>query len=193
MNKSGNENRSVRNTKKKLREGLWQLMEEKTINSITVKELTELVDVNRGTFYFHYSDVYDMLHQIEDEFFRQFEQVLNDPGVGKNGESAPYLNEVFAFLGENQDLCRILLGHNGDMVFVDRVKKLVDEKCSRFWKAAAPDSDSKRFELYNAFIINGCIGVIEKWLANGLKESPEEISELAATVIVASAKACITQ
>lgn len=53
MNKSGDNNRSVRNTKRKLLTGLLSLMHEKTISSITVRELTELVDVNRGTFYFH--------------------------------------------------------------------------------------------------------------------------------------------
>ena len=62
MNKSGNENRSVRNTKRKLKEALMTLMQTKPVNAISVKELTELADVNRGTFYLHYSDIYDMLH-----------------------------------------------------------------------------------------------------------------------------------
>ena len=66
MNKAGEENRSVRNTKKKLREGLLRLMEDKPINEIPVKELTELVDVNRGTFYFHYTDIYDLLRRMEE-------------------------------------------------------------------------------------------------------------------------------
>ena len=41
MNKAGEENRSVRNTKKRLREGLLRLMADKPINEISVKELTE--------------------------------------------------------------------------------------------------------------------------------------------------------
>ena len=57
MNKAGNENRSVRNTKRRLREALLHLMSLKPINEITAKELTELADVNRGTFYFHYDDI----------------------------------------------------------------------------------------------------------------------------------------
>ena len=77
MNKSGDENRSVRNTKKRLQEALLTLLQKKPINQITVKELTELADVNRGTFYFHYTDVYDMLHKTEDRFFNDFNDVLN--------------------------------------------------------------------------------------------------------------------
>ena len=73
MNKAGEENRSVRNTKRRLREGLLELLDRKPINEISVKELTDLVDVNRGTFYFHYQDIFDLLHNIETEFFEQFD------------------------------------------------------------------------------------------------------------------------
>ena len=193
MNKCGNENRSVRNTKKKLRDGLMRLLSEKPINEISVKELTELADVNRGTFYFHYSDVYDMLRKIEDEFFNQFDQLLegNLPAAGGN-PAYSYLLTIFSFLGENQDFCRVLLGQHGDIQFVNRVKHLVDGRCSGFWRQVVPEADAKRFGMYNAFIINGCVGLIQNWLDGGLRESPEEISQLAAAIISASLRPGIT-
>ena len=75
MNKSGNQNRSVRNTKKRLKEALLTLLQKKPVNEISVTELSELADVNRGTFYFHYTDVYDILYKTQDEFFREFEKI----------------------------------------------------------------------------------------------------------------------
>lgn len=192
MNKSGNDNRSVRNTKKKLCDGLLQLMAERPLNKISVKELTELVDVNRGTFYFHYTDVFDLLHKIEDEFFAQFDQMLGNEVQCAN-KTYPYLQGIFTFLGENSNLCRVLFSSNGDMAFLSRIKKLVDERCSSFWRQTIPNGDSKQFELYNSFIINGCIGVIQYWLDDGLRESPEEISRLAGTIIAASVKQYLTQ
>ena len=59
--------RRVRRTKALLLQGLIQLMEEKDIKDISVKELSDLADINRGTFYLHYSDVYNMLGKIEFE------------------------------------------------------------------------------------------------------------------------------
>ena len=50
MNRSGQENRSVRNTKRRLREGLLQLMEEKPVNEISVNEVTDRAEGNRGHF-----------------------------------------------------------------------------------------------------------------------------------------------
>lgn len=190
MNKAGQENRSVRNTKRKLREGLLQLMAQKPINEISVKELTELVDVNRGTFYFHYADIFDMLHRIEDEFFEQFNTTLNEMVPNFSATGYPYLHAVFGFLWENRSFCKIMLGPNGDMQFVDRVKRLVDEKCSYFWRALAPEGKADRFEMYNAFIINGCIGLIQKWLDDGQSETTDGITELAAKIILASVGPC---
>ena len=57
--------RRVRRTKALLLQGLMQLMETKDVKDISVKELSDLADINRGTFYLHYSDVYDMLAQLE--------------------------------------------------------------------------------------------------------------------------------
>lgn len=193
MNRSGDENRSVRNTKRRLRDALLRLMAEKPINEISVKELTEAVDVNRGTFYFHYSDVYGMLRSLEDDFFTQFDRILEQtpPPTGGPDAAYHYLTAIFAFLGENHDFCRVLLGENGDMKFVERVKERVGEKCSYFWQRSAQRTGPEGFALYNAFIIDGCVGVIRAWLNDGLRETPEEISRLAGTIILASVRSCI--
>ena len=59
--------RRIRKTKAQLRRGLARLMQEKSINEITVKELVDEVDINRSTFYLHYTDIYQMLQKIEEE------------------------------------------------------------------------------------------------------------------------------
>ena len=68
--------RRVRRTKALLLQGLMQLMETKDVKDISVKELSDLADINRGTFYLHYSDVYDMLAQLEDELFLEFHGII---------------------------------------------------------------------------------------------------------------------
>lgn len=200
MNKSGAENRSVRNTKRRLREGLLSLMEEKPINEISVKELTELVDVNRGTFYFHYPDIYELLRDMEQDFFENFDRTLsgNRPALGPDGlprfdaEGAPYLHAVFSFIDQNRDFCRIMLSPRGDMQFVELVKRRVDSQCRFFWQILAPGADTQRRGMYNAFLINGLIGLIQEWV-NGRRDlSVESISELTATLILASVGPCIS-
>lgn len=54
------EDRRVRRTKKLLSQGLIELMQHKQVKDITVRELAERVDVNRGTFYLYYRDIFDL-------------------------------------------------------------------------------------------------------------------------------------
>ena len=56
--------RRVRKTRRQLRECLISLLKEKKVQDITVRELTDMADLNRGTFYLHYYDIHDVLSDI---------------------------------------------------------------------------------------------------------------------------------
>ncbi len=64
--------RRIKRTRYLLVHALTSLMLKKSIKDITVKELCESVDINRGTFYLHYKDIYDMLEQTEQGLLEQF-------------------------------------------------------------------------------------------------------------------------
>ena len=70
--------RRVRKTKAQLRAGLARLMQKKSIKEITVKELVEEVDINRSTFYLHYTDIYQMLESIEAELMEEITHLVAD-------------------------------------------------------------------------------------------------------------------
>ena len=112
--------RRVRKTKAQLRAGLARLMQKKSIKEITVKELVDEVDINRSTFYLHYSDIYQMLESIENELMDEIAQVIEEHPLDlvKNGSSYPMIEHIFTILDNNKDICIALLGSNGDMGFV---------------------------------------------------------------------------
>ena len=89
--------RRIRRTKALLSRGLIQLMEKKDIRDISVKELAELADINRGTFYLHYNDIYDLLAQVEDEMFVEFNEILDRTMKEGSAGHSPrdVLREVF--------------------------------------------------------------------------------------------------
>src|SRR5699024_12575379 len=51
-----------------LKQRLMELLKEKQMSKITVKEICALADVNRSTLYAHYTNHFDLLIQIENEF-----------------------------------------------------------------------------------------------------------------------------
>ena len=66
----------VRYTKRVLKESFLKLLKEKSVNKITVKEVCELAELNRATFYLHYSDCFALLESIEQELLEAFEKSL---------------------------------------------------------------------------------------------------------------------
>ena len=109
--------RRVRKTRGTLRACLTKLLKEKKIKEISVKEISEMADINRGTFYLHYRDVFDLLESIENDMFRQFTEIL-DRHASDEVIEAPekLLTDILTFIKENADLTMILLGPNGDAI-----------------------------------------------------------------------------
>ena len=62
--------RRVRKTRALLLQGLVKMLETHDIQDISVKELTELVDINRGTFYLHYDNLDEVLNELLDDALR---------------------------------------------------------------------------------------------------------------------------
>jgi len=180
------ENRSVRNTKKRLKDSLMILLKEKPASDITVKELCDMADINRGTFYYHYTDIFDMFRKLQEDFFIKFNQLIPPmiEAIPPNGDPYLILSKIFYFFEENAEWSQIMLGPNGDMAFIDRLKKLVDEKCSDTWKEAGFLLTPEEYELFNSFIINGYIGLLQTWLKTGRKQSPEEMAGFVAKKII---------
>lgn len=170
--------RRVRKTKAQLKEGLARLMQKKSINEITVKELVDEVDINRSTFYLHYTDIYQMLQKIEEDAMEDIMQVMKDYPIdpGKDG-AFPFMVKFFTILGDNRDLCLALLGANGDMAFVQRIEDLLAGTFLNYLpKEILKDELNVKF-IY-AYCVNGCIGLIKSWLTESAQCSPEYMATL---------------
>ncbi len=171
--------RRVRKTKALLRAGLARLMQTKSIKEITVKELVEEVDINRSTFYLHYSDIYQMLESVEEELMEEItETILSHEGEPpKEDGSLPFIADFFTILDKNRDICRALLGSNGDMAFVGRTEQLIAGTIFQHY-AGKLSKNVRDIEYAYAFCLNGCVGVIKAWLADGDNDSPQHMAQL---------------
>ncbi|MEA4925663.1 MAG: TetR/AcrR family transcriptional regulator [Syntrophomonadaceae bacterium] len=184
MRKNNSADRRIRKTKKVLKESLAILLLKKNINNITIKELVDLADVNRGTFYLHYRDIYDMLAQIETEMLNDLEDISNKFPAALLKESAqPYICEIFQYIADNQTFCKMLLSPHGDMAFVDKLKKLVEEKCFCSLMESFPENALQHYQYFAAYTVSGCIGLLQTWIETGMKVSPRELSQVAEGMI----------
>ena len=174
MNAKGENNRSVRNTKKRLYESLMKLVGKKPLNQVTVKEITEDADVNRSTFYFHYQDVSSMVVEMEDKFLQDFSVAL----TALEQKSHDFIAILVRCLENHRDLCKLLLGSNGDMAFVEKMKAIVAEKCSKIWKDAVPELTDVEASAMDTFLIGGVMSTLQTWILSERRVPAKDITDI---------------
>ena len=176
------EDRRVRRTKKLLTQALTQ---EKQINEITVKELTDLADMNRGTFYLYYKDMFDMLEKIEDGMFEALDAIVSlHEHDDVSQQTKPILLDLFRFIQDNQEMCRVLLSPHGDMNFLHRLNEVVREKCLKAWPNIRKEKGEADFDYHYSFVVFGCAGIIRAWVNRNCSESAEKMAEMAYGMIL---------
>ncbi|MDR1014328.1 MAG: TetR/AcrR family transcriptional regulator [Coriobacteriales bacterium] len=177
--------RRIAYTKTALRGALVELMRDQHISRITVKSICLLADVNRSTFYLHYRDQYDLLHQVEQEVLETLEtRLTHQQGPEERAPiSLDAMTQILEYARENSDLACVLLGETCDFAFRQDIMNLAQVVTP--WMDPSHSERVKEYLL--AYSINGCIAVAEKWLKDGMVEQPEEIAELILQILYTGA------
>ena len=109
-------------TQKAIKNALVELMSEKDISQITVKELAQRADINRKTFYTHYTSIYDVSGEIENEMIQNLKRLIQESCIASR-DFATY--SVFKALNDliYQDFF-LILRHRLDEFFFIFVKRI---------------------------------------------------------------------
>jgi AcrR family transcriptional regulator len=165
--------RRIKYTKMALKQSLLELMVNRPIEKITVKDICEGADINRGTFYTHYSDPHDLLESIENELFNEILTSIESSLTV--GVISQLLAEIFELIKKNGDLCKVLFSEFGDKEFLKKIIFIAHDRSIAEWKRHIPKADEKELELLYTFYASGSIAIIQQWIQSGMEESPETI------------------
>ena len=167
--------RRAQYTKMILKQSFLEIMRDKPINKITVKEVCEKAEINRATFYAHYTDVYDMLNTIENELY---DVIYNSFERGWETKSLEeLLTEVCTDIKKNGEVYNIVLSENGDKSFLNRILNIAYERCIMSWTSKTYSADISELEKIYHFFSHGSAAVILSWVQKGMPEPPEKIAK----------------
>lgn len=145
--------RRFKRTQQQLLCALKELISTKSVNNISVRELSELADVNRATFYLHYRDPYDMLEQLGNEFIENMKCILIKDNESFNPAKS-FVN-LYKFVKENYDIAYILFSPNCDSGFGRHLEKSLEKFCFDSWIVRAKDDDSRNCDYYSVYLVAG--------------------------------------
>ncbi len=169
----------VRRTKKLIKKGLCELSKEKSVTKITVKELTDLVEINRGTFYLHYKDIFELVENIENELYEEFSQLILAVDVTDCIKNPVGLLENYCeFVKRNNDVFTMLLGPHGDAEFSHKIGVLFSKKINSLMIELYPQLNPERYEMVFEYCRFAGLGLFNTWLTKYPNWTARQVAEL---------------
>lgn len=181
MNK--NESKYFRSAEK-MHNALITLLNKKDFELITVKEICELAEVNRSTFYLHYDNSYDLLKETIEAVYKDFFSRFSTDGnkeinLKENSDeelfliTPKYLMPYLEFVEDNRKLFFIMYEKNEMMGAEKTYEKWFKEIFGPILTRFGVSQEEQPFIMI--FYLKGIIGIINEWLARDCKESKETI------------------
>ena len=164
------EDRRARRSRKLLKESLLELMKRKTFAEISVRDVTDAADMNRGTFYLHYSGTLDLLQSLEDDLLSEL-QALVDAHMQETvavGSVTPVFEPVLDFLAEHRETCTILFSSSEASGFFQSLQQLVHKNGAPLVMTWFHPKDSRQTAYFLNFLAWGFIGLLAEWFENDM-------------------------
>ena len=152
----------VQYTKYKLRTAVLNLLQKKSIDKITVKEVCDEAGINRGTFYLHYESPAALLKDIEKQFFEENKKLFDS--FWQAGREQNIIEALFSCIKENSDVFRILMGPHGDPYFASELFNGMREGVLDQWQMEFPHYDRCDLDFIFDYVLLGSTRLILNWL-----------------------------
>lgn len=155
-------NQRTRLSKILLKNALMDLLSEKgSVTKISVRELCERADLNRSTFYAHYSEPKELLEEVEAELLDATREHLQRIGAENDIGAHRYLLSFLIYIKENDKPFRTLLIDAGDPEFRS---KFMQQSIIQFVENLNISFPKDQEQYIYSYILNGSTGVIIQWM-----------------------------
>ncbi len=162
-------------TKQNLVDAFWSLYCEKRIEKITVKEIAQRAGYNRGTFYEYFTDVYDVLNQIEQSLMPSLDEL---PPTTKPDHTTDMPFDIFLKLYEqNGNYYSVLLGDHGDPAFASKIKNSIKPLLIQAISGKVDRNDIE-LDFILEYILSAMIGMVSYWFKMNKVLPPEDLIAL---------------
>jgi len=163
-------------TKENLIQAFWQIYCARGLEKTTVKEITAKAGYNRGTFYEYFTDVHDVLEQIENSLLPG-PQDLPPLSLNNNSAVPPSIDMFIKMYEKNRKYYTVLLGDGGDSSFQSKIKNNMKAIVKKILMArGVPDDYELDFTL--EYMLSAMIGVLSYWFRLEVTPPKDKLLEL---------------
>ena len=181
----------AKQTQKFIMSTFMQLLEGESLDKITVRDIVEECEINRNTFYYHYSDIYDLL----DDVFRVETEKFMSEDVDENTTFGEEYERAACFVLKYKKAILHIYDSKKRDVLQNYLETLAFSFISRFVKKEAdgyglPDED---IDYITGFYTNAIVGNTLGWIKRKLPSGQEKFIARTAGTFNATGKDMIRQ
>ncbi len=171
---------TIQITRRKIMDSFWELFNSNELKNITVGKITKQAHLNRGTFYQHFNDIYDLLEQMEQQLIDLLKEnviSLLKEGVPENLEEfSKVCSKVFQKYNK-----KLYLLFRNDPSFGEKIKN------EMYPVLEAANLLPENFPYKNYVMTFGfysMLNMINYWYENPENISPEELVYINQTLLL---------
>lgn len=177
--------RRKRKTQQAIKDACTVLMEKNSFEQINISDITTEADISRGTFYLHFEDKYDMIHQFEQQltdriqmiFTSNIEHALEPSEILKSRYST--IVEIFTCLQEEEQSLRIVLKYNGGVNIQEALASLSVQLFELLHTKVAIENDVALSIRFFAPVLGSLIiSVFQQWNKTEEEIQPEQLAKV---------------
>ncbi len=158
-------NKRSQDTEARVEEVFLQLLSQKHISRITVRELCEGAHITRTSFYGHYKDVYELLERVQERITCQATSIFLAEWGDHDRDVHMAFVQTFRYIEQNKVFFRYFL-KNADLGVVFSAAQVA---------GLFGSSLTREKKLYLTFFVGGLNALLVHWLEGDCEERPEEL------------------
>ncbi|MFM9280965.1 TetR/AcrR family transcriptional regulator [Paenibacillus jiagnxiensis] len=158
--------RRIQKSRQAIMDAFMKLMSEKDFESITINQIAEEANVNRGTVYLHFTDKYDLRDQCMEVQLNQLMQSCM-PEERKVFTSKAALLRTFEYLEQHASFYNVMLTSKGNMVFRNRMETVLQQSLNEHLDSIGFDRELNR-EITVQFLVSAGSGLLEWWITRSI-------------------------
>lgn len=182
------QNRNALRSKRLIRQAFVNLIKTKAASKITITDIVTEANINRATFYAHYSCLKDLIDEIEQDVIDRLMEVLSGFKLENFfSNPTPLLLQVSIFLSEDPDYYKTLASTPESSIFIEKLKLIFVNYMERDASIPLEIRQSKTFHISVLFFAGGLVSLYTQWLSGKLDctlyDIPMEVSKFLKTSV----------
>ncbi len=178
--------RRQKKTRLAIQTALLSLMKSKPLDKITVSELAAAADVNRKTFYNHYSNVYEVRRELDQHYIDRFLHILSDtPPERLRSDPVYFIETLVDNLAADMERTRLIFDSGEHHYLAQRFREIT---MPTLRDVSISHTRYPQYLPYvTEYLTSGLVSLLELWVRSESPLPPAEFADMAANLICSSA------